>query len=133
WFSGACAAFSVLAPSRLAVPAAGAIIPAVFIIAVWLSLSTLYAALRKREDVIFLLLGTTSVGKNIGWTLVDSRLVSFEMPYYPIDLLTAVLMFAAFWFNRFFRTTERTKELAEQLQKANRYKDDFLVNTSHEL
>jgi len=132
-FSGSYATFTLLAPSPLTIPASDVLLPVVFIVGLWLSLATLYAAIRKGEDVIFLMVGSTSVAVNIGWTLADGRLASFEMPHYPFDLLMAVLAFAAFWFNRFFRATEQTKELATQLQKANRYKDDFLVNTSHEL
>src|SRR5690606_15739894 len=40
---------------------------------------------------------------------------------------------AAFWFRRYFHSAEQTTILAEKLQHANEQKDDFLINTSHEL
>lgn len=89
-------------------------------------------ALRSNEDVIFVLVGLTAVGNNIIWTSVLERL-PIDRIHYPFDLAFAVFAFAAYWFKRFFRANNQTKQLAEKLQLANRQKDDFLVNTSHEL
>src|SRR5690606_22954852 len=43
------------------------------------------------------------------------------------------LAFAAYWFKRYFRTAAQTSQLARKLQQADKVKDEFLANTSHEL
>lgn len=92
----------------------------------------LVRAYRHNEDVIFVLVGLTALGVNIVWTIAKGRL-DLEWIHYPFDLAFAVFAFAAFWFKRYFRANVQTKLLAEKLQRASRQKDDFLVNTSHEL
>ncbi len=121
-----CPAFITLAALRyiLAVPLVLMIITAFLI---------LRPVVRKQEDVIYLLLSCVSLGVNIVWIVIGLRLLPYEVMNYPFDLIITVLAFAAFWFKRFFRSMERTRELALRLQRANEQKDDFLVTTSNEL
>lgn len=56
-----------------------------------------------------------------------------DMPYYPIDLIVAFLGFAGYWFIRFMQTSIEATKLADDLRAADKMKDDFLANTSHEL
>lgn len=131
WFAGYCliyAIFVVLSPSHYILSSLK-ILGTVLLIAVIVSGHILHSA-RKQEDVIYLQLGCISLGVNIVWTLLK---IQMDMMHYPFDLIFTVLAFAAFWFKRFFRSVARTKLLAEKLQLANQQKDDFLVNTSHEL
>ncbi len=84
------------------------------------------------SESIFLILGCLSIGVNIIWATVKSN-TSLDMMHYPFDLIFTLLCFTAFWFKRFFRITNESKQLAEKLQFENQRKDEFLVNTSHEL
>lgn len=91
----------------------------------------LRAALRNVEDSIYLLAGATAITTNVVWSFL--RNLDMEMYFYPIDLIVAFLSFAAFWFKRYFRTATTMERLARKLQQADKQKDDFLANTSHEL
>ncbi|GIO95301.1 hypothetical protein J14TS5_03870 [Paenibacillus lautus] len=91
------------------------------------------AVSERTEAAIFILLSAVAVSCNI----ILSGILRFryfkELPYYPIDLIVAFLGFASFWFIRFTRNTVVLKKQAEQLQRADKMKDEFLANTSHEL
>ncbi|MBV6713312.1 ATP-binding protein [Paenibacillus chitinolyticus] len=87
---------------------------------------------REKEDGMFLLLGITAVVSNVFWAAIEP-VTGPEPDFYPLDLLAALFALAAYWFKRYFRTSARTAELAERLQKEDKRKDDFLANTSHEL
>lgn len=103
-----------------------------FVLSIIVSAHIVLNAIRKREDVLFVFFGVTAVGANITWAIAEKSF-SYSLMHYPFDLMIAVVCFAALWFKRFFRAVNETKRLADQLQLANRRKDDFLVNTSHEL
>ncbi|WP_240647691.1 ATP-binding protein [Paenibacillus nanensis] len=130
-FSAAYALFVLIAPARY-IDAYMFLLGINYLVVIIVSSIILSRALRRSEDVIFVLLGLTAVGNNIIWTSVLMRL-PVDKIHYPFDLAFAVFAFAAFWFKRFFRTVNQTKLLAEKLQLANQQKDDFLVSTSHEL
>ncbi|TDG00999.1 response regulator [Paenibacillus piri] len=99
------------------------------VILVWLPVRS---TLRGEEDTIFLLSGATFVMINMLWNYFG-MIKSVDMYFYPIDLIAAFFAFAAFWFKRYMRTANRTEKLARMLQLADKQKDDFLANTSHEL
>ncbi|MCH1639411.1 ATP-binding protein [Paenibacillus timonensis] len=132
WFSAGYAALVLFLPTRITLPLERFMLTAVLLSAVLITAFLLRKAVRNQEDVIFLLLACSSLGTNILWTIAQSRL-GLQHMHYPFDLIFTVLAFAAFWFRRYFRTAQQTERLADQLQRANRQKDDFLVNTSHEL
>ncbi|PCL90833.1 ATP-binding protein [Paenibacillus lautus] len=91
------------------------------------------AVSERTEDAIIILLSAVAVSCNI----MISGILRFryfkELPFYPIDLIVAFLGFASFWFIRFTRNSVMLREQAEQLQRADKMKDEFLANTSHEL
>ncbi|MDD9271769.1 ATP-binding protein [Paenibacillus sp. GCM10023248] len=122
------ATFVFFSPSQYTIPSIK-VLGTVLLISVIVSGQILYSA-RKQQDVIYLQLACVSLGINIIWIMAKAH---YEMMHYPFDLIIAVFTFAAFWFKRFFRSVTQTKQLAEKLQLANQQKDDFLVNTSHEL
>ncbi|GJM83330.1 hypothetical protein HMSSN139_58260 [Paenibacillus sp. HMSSN-139] len=132
WFSSGYAALVLIFPTRITLPLERLMLTVVLLSAVLITAFLLRKAVRNQEDVIFLLLACSSLGTNILWTIAQSRL-GLQHMHYPFDLIFTVLAFAAFWFRRYFRTAQQTEALADQLQQANRQKDDFLVNTSHEL
>lgn len=53
--------------------------------------------------------------------------------YYPIDVIAAIFGFSAYWFRKYFRNSSEIEQLYEQLKEEDRQKDQFLVNTAHEL
>ncbi|TMV52141.1 response regulator [Paenibacillus mesophilus] len=89
-------------------------------------------AMQGKDDVIFLLISATSVAANVVWAAVKINYWN-PLTFYPFDLIVAFLSFAAFWFKRFFRANVQAEKLAAELLKADKVKDDFLANTSHEL
>ncbi len=103
---------------------------------IWAGLITfrsfLRATLKGEQDSYYLLIGATAVTVNILWSLLKYQQL-FEIYFYPIDLTVAFLAFAAYWFKRYFRTASQTSQLALKLQQADKRKDEFLANTSHEL
>mgnify|MGYP001194419644 CR=1 FL=1 len=135
WFTGYCivyAVFVLFTPFQYTISSMKILLTAALLTSVIVSVNILQFAIRKQEDVIYLLLGCSSLGVNIIWAFFQNS-NSNEMMHYPFDLIITVFAFAAFWFKRFFRINAQTKQLAESLQLANQQKDVFLVNTSHEL
>ncbi len=135
WFGVFClvyGAFVILAPSVYAARFALKFLGLFLLGSIVISVYILQSAFRKEKDVIYLLLACTSLAVNIIWTSAKNRL-GFEMMHYPFDLIIAIFCFAGFWFKRFFRANTQATQLAEKLQLADKQKDEFLVNTSHEL
>lgn len=90
------------------------------------------AIYQGERAILFLLLSTIAIKTNIVWGSVKTHFWH-DMLFYPIDLIVAFLGLAAYWFVRFFQTTAQAAMLARQLEHADKVKDDFLANTSHEL
>ncbi|MFD2329136.1 ATP-binding protein [Cohnella sp. GCM10020058] len=92
-----------------------------------------YLAVRRGvPDAIYLLLGVAAVAWNLLWGIFGYSF-SLDVGYYPLDMLAFFILFALYWFKRYFRNAAETVRLAERLQTADKRKDDFLVHTSHEL
>lgn len=53
--------------------------------------------------------------------------------YYPFDLIIAVISFAILWLKNYYQSYQQTLLVAKQLAEIDKIKDEFLVNTSHEL
>ncbi|WP_334071310.1 hybrid sensor histidine kinase/response regulator [Paenibacillus sp. A14] len=93
----------------------------------------LYLAVRRGvPDAIYLLLGMVAVASNLIWGLLSYSFF-LDMGFYPLDFLALFIAFASYWFKQYFRNAEGSARLAEQLQEADKRKDEFLVQTSHEL
>ncbi len=87
---------------------------------------------QGNRDGMFLLLGVLAIDSNVIWGSLKSR-VLFITGYYPIDTLIATLLFAVFWFRHYILISNEAQQLSTELQAADRAKDEFLANTSHEL
>ncbi|WP_246000936.1 hybrid sensor histidine kinase/response regulator [Brevibacillus panacihumi] len=133
-FGGLCSLYAlfILCVPAGTILAMSRMLSIVMLLSVIISAYILWKAIRDKEDIIFLLLACLFVGVNVVWTIVYA-ILGLEMIHYPFNLIFAVLAFAAYWFRRFFRATTETKQLAEKLQQEDKRKDEFLVNTSHEL
>ncbi|MNW54015.1 Sensor protein TorS [compost metagenome] len=84
------------------------------------------------KDVVFLLLTAAGIMSNLLWGILES-VADVTTVYYPLDILMTVIGFSAYWFKKYFRHAHANALLNEQLQKADKLKDQFLANTSHEL
>lgn len=84
------------------------------------------------QDGIFLLLAGASAASNVIWGGVNSS-TFLNIGFYPLDLTVAFLSLVAYALRQYFRNVDYTAELSRKLQKADKLKDDFLANTSHEL
>ncbi|QGH35338.1 response regulator [Gracilibacillus salitolerans] len=84
------------------------------------------------RDSIFLMLCIMAIVNNNVWAFMKHRFFVL-VDFYPVDLLAALIIFAMFWLRRFMRYVYEIEEVSEQLYQANKSKDDFLANTSHEL
>ncbi|MFT0138607.1 hybrid sensor histidine kinase/response regulator, partial [Alcanivoracaceae bacterium MT1] len=84
------------------------------------------------RDVFFLLLSATAITNNILWASVYHR-TEVRHIFYPGDLLLTIFFFSTFWLIQFVRNTKEVEKLSNELILADKRKDEFLANTSHEL
>ncbi|KKO51069.1 ATP-binding protein [Paenibacillus sp. DMB20] len=95
-------------------------------------IAALNKAMQNVKDWILLVLSASAITNNVAWGMLKNLGITDNI-YYPFDWMIAFITFAAFWFRGFVRTSRQATRLADQLQKADKIKDDFLANTSHEL
>lgn len=100
-----------------------------FIAVIPLALREYFQHKNESFFIAIVIVGTTS---GILWGLIKA-ISGVQIPFYPFDYLVAFLGFAVFWFKRFFRQNEQIKELVKEMEQADQVKDEFLMNTSHEL
>ncbi|MBB6020476.1 sensor histidine kinase YesM [Paenibacillus sp. JGP012] len=86
-----------------------------------------------QEAAISILLAGVAVSFNMVFSGLFKSWMNQDLPFYPIDLIVAFVVFASFWFVRFTKTAIRAEKQAEVLKKVDKQKDEFLANTSHEL
>ena len=89
-------------------------------------------AAAKQSDASFLLFAAMSSFSSVLWGIVNSH-NEITNVYYPIDVIAAIFGFAAYWFRKYFRNATEIETLYEQLKVEDQQKDQFLVNTAHEL
>ena len=135
WHLAACVIFGLFV---LAFPAkvytlADGLHTALLLVSYVAALVFFYRAVRRgTPDAIYLLLGMTGLASSLIWGIA-SYATSFDVGYYPFDELAFFIVFALYWFKRYFRNAAETVRLAERLRAADKRKDEFLVHTSHEL
>ncbi|MFD1927804.1 ATP-binding protein [Sporosarcina siberiensis] len=84
------------------------------------------------KTAIYILIANTINLSNVIWG-VAINMNMIDIPYYPFDYLIAISAFAGLLFSEHFRMVRLNEEQTIKLQKADKLKDDFLANTSHEL
>ncbi|WP_440114784.1 ATP-binding protein [Paenibacillus sp. QZ-Y1] len=89
-------------------------------------------AVRKQSDASFLLFAATGSLSSVLWGFMNSH-NEITNVYYPIDVIAAIFGFSTYWFKKYFRNSNEIEKLYEQLKEEGRQKDQFLVNTAHEL
>ncbi|MFA1818861.1 ATP-binding protein [Virgibacillus oceani] len=87
---------------------------------------------RFKDESIFIAIVVVGTTSGIVWGLIKA-VSTVEIPFYPFDYLMAFLGFAVFWFKRFYRQNKQVVDLVDELEQADKKKDEFLANTSHEL
>ncbi|MGM8365389.1 ATP-binding protein [Virgibacillus sp. W0181] len=126
------AAFVLLTPPIYIYLTSSVLLSGVLLSSVFISLLNFRKAKINIDEGIYLILGCIIIGNNLIWTIFISNHSNVTM-HYPFDLIIALLCFSAFWFKRFFRLTSESEQLMEKFRFENQRKDEFLVNTSHEL
>lgn len=104
-----------------------------YIISLFVLFKDTIRVIRKGyPDAIFILLFIAAYLSNVGWGLAIKAGIS-KIPYYPFDFLLAILSIAVLLIVQHIRLVKQSEEQKIALQKADRMKDEFLANTSHEL
>ncbi|WP_427180634.1 hybrid sensor histidine kinase/response regulator [Paenibacillus sp. TC-CSREp1] len=98
----------------------------------WSVLLFFKMAAAKQSDASFLLFAAMSSFSSVIWGIVNSH-NEITNVYYPVDVIAAIFGFAAYWFRKYFRNSTEIEKLYEQLKVEDQQKDQFLVNTAHEL
>ncbi|WP_338114623.1 ATP-binding protein [Paenibacillus faecis] len=94
--------------------------------------SMIRTSLREPKNQLLLLLSVTAFASNLIWWGIQLSL-GIKTVFYPFDLIFCMACFVAVWFKNYFQVHADTKKMAAKLQRADKLKDEFLANTSHEL
>lgn len=135
WFTmlyGICALFIIILPLDYLIEVNAMVFIlyfASFIAVVPLALKEYFQHKSESFFIAIVIVGTTS---GIIWGLIKA-VSGIQIPFYPFDYLVAFLGFAVFWFKRFYRQNKQVRELVKEMEQADQVKDEFLMNTSHEL
>ena len=78
-----------------------------------------------QEAATSILLAGIAVSFNIAFSGLFKSWFNKDLPYYPIDLIVAFVVFASFWFVRFTKTAIRAEKQAEALKKVDKQKMNF--------
>ncbi len=89
-------------------------------------------ALKDIKDNLLLTLSVISFMNHFLWWGII-LITGVKVVYYPFDLVIALIIFSVIWFQRYFKLFEEQKKLTAELKQVDKVKDEFLVNTSHEL
>lgn len=102
------------------------------VISILLAAIALLFGQKNFTGSIWLALSCVALASHFGWWIYTLN-TGLKVIYYPFDLILSVILFAGVWFKQYHEMHRETKQLAEELQKVDKIKDEFLVNTSHEL
>ena len=95
-------------------------------------LTMIRKSIKEIRSSIFLLLAILAFVNNIAWDFL-LLITGIKVIFYPFDLIITMACLAILWFKDYSKVYADTKALAVKLQEADRLKDEFLANTSHEL
>jgi len=133
YFNGAYSIFLILAPFNWITPLTIIIFLVILVFPTFaVQYMTIKMIRKQQQDAIYILLASTSATASVFWGIIKSIGI-LPTPFYPLDIIATVIGFSAYWFKQYFRNSEQTSRLAEQLQHTDKLKDKFLANTAHEL
>ena len=101
-------------------------------IGVALVMETLSSISKGHTDGIFILFYLICFLSNAIWG-ASIKLSFINIPYYPVDYILSIIMIALLLFKRHINVIRMNTEQKKRLEEADRRKDIFLANTSHEL
>ena len=134
-FRVACVAFACLVallPLSSQFALRNAII-AVFALPALFSLCSVAArALKGLLTNMMIALAALAVANHFAWWAYYS-LNGMKLPFYPFDLVLAIMMLSTVRFSRYMALFREQQALNAKLQETDRKRDEFLANTSHEL
>lgn len=96
---------------------------------------TIIALLLSKKNFqggIWISLSIVAISSNYIWWAYTMK-TGIKTVYYPFDLIIAIICLAGVWFRHYHQMNIESENLASKLLKADREKDEFLANTSHEL
>jgi len=96
---------------------------------------TVVTLLRSRKNLqggIWITLSVVAIASHYFWWAYTMA-TGVKFVYYPFDLIIAIICLVGVWLKHYHEMYLDTKKLAKRLQKADKEKDEFLANTSHEL
>ncbi|MFC6333218.1 ATP-binding protein [Paenibacillus septentrionalis] len=102
------------------------------IIAMQFLVPTISAVRKGNTDGIFILFYILCFISNGVWGIAIKANV-VNIPYYPIDYIVSIMVIALLLFRRHMSVVRLNNEQRIKLEKADKQKDIFLANTSHEL
>lgn len=90
-------------------------------------------SVRSTElNILYILVFLTAYTSNIIWGFLINFNIT-DIPYYPFDFLVLVVAIALMLFKQHVTLANLSDLQTNKLELADRAKDDFLANTSHEL
>lgn len=98
----------------------------------FLFVQTIRVVRKGDRNAIFILLFITSYTSNMVWG-TGANVYVVDQPYYPFDFLISITFIAYLLLQRHIQIVNVNIEQTKELQKADKKKDEFLANTSHEL
>ena len=101
-------------------------------ISAFITASALLLGKNEYKGSIWLAFSSIALASHIGWWIYSLQ-TGLKVIYYPFDMMIAVICFSGVWFKQYHQMHMETRKLATELQKADKVKDEFLANTSHEL
>lgn len=135
WYAAVCAAMAILSlllPARDIVTIQPFYFMMTGITFVYAVMTMLRTSIKEIKDNILLLMSLIAFSSSFVWWGIYI-ITGIKTVYYPFDLIISTACFASVWFRRYSRVHLETRKLAAKLQRADKLKDEFLANTSHEL
>ncbi|MBP1994204.1 hybrid sensor histidine kinase/response regulator [Paenibacillus eucommiae] len=131
-FCGIAALLALLLPAQYVV-----VLQPLYVLTIGASIlitmvSMLRTSIKDIKDNVLLLMSVVAFTSSFAWWGFF-LLTGIKIVYYPFDLIVSTACFASVWFRRYFQAHFETEKLAAKLQRADKLKDEFLANTSHEL
>lgn len=97
-----------------------------------IAMQIIRANLDRVKNTFLLILAAIAVFNNVVWAFLKHRM-NLVIDFYPIDIFIALILFTGFWICLFLQHVKDIEEKNTKLRLANKSRDDFLANTSHEM